>query len=68
MKIKGILDVFHKVLEIVDLDSKTTQYSIVLSEIFKIYCSFSLEQYECLIGEQINEDNLMGYKPDSEYE
>lgn len=45
MKIKGILDVFHKVLEIVDLDSKTTQYSIVLSEIFKIYCSFSLEQY-----------------------
>lgn len=30
MKIKGLLDIFHKVLEIVDLDPKLTQYSVVL--------------------------------------
>lgn len=45
LNIKSMLDIFHKVLEIVDLDSKSAQYTLVLADIFKIYCSFSLEQY-----------------------
>ena len=31
LKIKSMLDVFHKVLEIVDLDSKSSQYTAVLA-------------------------------------
>jgi hypothetical protein len=31
MKVKSMIDVFHKVLEIVDLDNKSTQYTVVLA-------------------------------------
>ena len=45
IKIKDNIDLFQKVLEIVNLDNKKNYYSKVLADIMRIYCKFSLEQY-----------------------
>lgn len=43
IKLKKMLDIFHKVLEILDLDSKLTHSSPLLADLFKQYCNGNLD-------------------------
>lgn len=68
LNVKNQLDIFYKVLEIIYLDKQASQFSLVLGEIFKIYCNYSLDQYELVLAEQINEDNLTLFGPEDPYQ
>ena len=62
MQIKSYVDIFHKVLSLVGIENKGDNYSLVIGELFKFFCFYSLEEYEKMVTNEMNIDNFVSYQ------